>query len=114
MSSLKLKKGENILIEHIEPAFSLFSRMRGLLGRTGLEKDHALYIKPCNSIHTFFMRFELDLIFLDKNLKVVRIVRNVAPNKMVMGGKHAASVIEMESGWFDWNQLGEGDVLEVV
>ncbi len=114
MTFSKLKKGDEILIESVEVAFSLGARMLGLLGRNNLSAGHALHIKPCGSIHTLGMRFNLDLIFLDRNLTVVKIVCDVTPFKMVLGGKHAASVIELESGWFDWSKLSVGDNLEIV
>ena len=113
MSILKLKKGDAVLIASVESAFSLGARMRGLLGCDKLLPGHALHIKPCGSIHTLGMKFMLDLIFLDQNLHVVNIVRDVAPFRMVLGGKHAASVIELESGWFDWSQLDIGDKVQL-
>ena len=114
MNFFKLKKGDEILIESVEPAFSLGARMCGLLGRDKLAVGHALYIKPCGSIHTMGMRFNLDLIFLDRNLTVTKIVRDVASFKIVLGGKHAASVLELESGWFDWDKLSVGDNVNIV
>ena len=114
MSVVKLRKGDEILIDSVESAFSLADRMRGLLGRDKLPPGHALHIKPCGSIHTLGMKFTLDLIFLDQNYHVVNIVRDVVPLRMVMGGKHAASVIELESGWFDWDKLSIGDSLNIV
>ena len=113
MSISKLRKCGDTLIESVESAFSLGARMRGLLGRDNLIPQHALHIKPCGSIHTLGMRFTLDLIFLDQNLHVVNIVRDVVPFRMVMGGKHAVSVIELESGWFDWGQLDIGDKVQL-
>ena len=109
MTSFKLKKGDEVLIDSVESAFSLGARMRGLLGRYKLLPEHALHIKPCGSIHTFGMKFTLDLIFLDKNFYVVNIIRDVGPSRMVLGGKKAASVIELESGWFNWDKLSIND-----
>ena len=114
MSISKLKKGDEVLIDSVESAFSLSARMCGLLGRDKLPSGQALHIKPCGSIHTFGMKFTLDLIFLDRNYHVVNIVRDVAPSRMVLGGKKAASVIELESGWFDWGKLSINDGLSIV
>ena len=113
MTIMKLRKSDDILIDSVEPAFSLGSRMRGLLGRKGIPNGHALYIKPCSSIHTVCMRFKLDLIFLDRSFNVIKIVRNVSPSRMVLGGKGAASVIELESGWFDFSALCVGDKVDI-
>ena len=114
MSISKLKKGDEVLIDSVESAFSLADRMRGLLGRKTLPAGHALHIKPCGSIHTLGMQFTLDLIFLDRDYRVVNITCNVVPFRMVLGGKHAASVVELQSGWFDWNKLRIGDSLNIV
>lgn len=113
MTLSKLMKGDEALIESVESALSLGSRMRGLLGRKKLESGHALHIKPCSSIHTWGMQFTLDLIFIDREYHVVNIIRDVAPGRMVLGGKHAASVIELESGWFDWERLSVGDEVNI-
>ena len=110
----KSTKNNDTLIESVEPAFSVGARMRGLLGRKTLPPGSAMHIKPCGSIHTLWMRFTLDLIFLDRDYTVVKVVRNVAPFNLATGGRKAASVLEFASGWFDWNKLSVGDKLEIV
>lgn len=89
-------------------AASLKERMRGLLGRDELPADTAMLIEPCGSIHTFFMRFDLDLIFLDKHNRVLRVCRNVRPARMVFGGFGARKVIEMQSGAVGLGLIREG------
>ena len=98
-----------MLINSADMALNLFSRMKGLLGTDTLAAGEALYIRPCGSVHTFFMRFALDIIFLDKNLRVVSIYRDVKPFRMRWGGAGAASVLELASGWFDYKLLSIGD-----
>ena len=51
-----------------------FTRMRGLLGRRGLAEGEGLLLQPAGSIHTFFMRFPIDVVFLDREQRVVRVV----------------------------------------
>jgi len=81
-------------------AVSLPQRLRGLLGRPPPPKGCALLIERCGSVHTVGMRYALDLIFLDKNRCVTRVVRNVPPNRLfIFGGWRAASVLEAASGW---------------
>jgi uncharacterized membrane protein (UPF0127 family) len=53
--------------------------MRGLLGRSGLEAGEGLLLKPCGSVHTFFMRFPIDVVFLDRELSVVAVRPEVPP-----------------------------------
>lgn len=107
-----LTRDGTVLIEQVEPAGRLVDRMRGLLGRPSLGPGKALYLSPCNSIHTFFMQFSLDLVFLDKTFTVTRRADYVGPHRIVWGGTRAASVLEMESGWLKTGVLQVGDVIE--
>jgi len=100
-----------ILIAAVEVADSFSQRSRGLLGRNGLAPGTALWLKPCGCIHTFGMRFPLDLLFLDRQGVVVRWVRAVAPGRMVFGGWRAHSVLEMEAGWLTSERIRPGDRL---
>lgn len=67
------------LSEHVEIADSLQSRIVGLLGREELAHGHTLWIHRCWSIHTWFMQFPIDAVFVDKNLKVVVCHSHIAP-----------------------------------
>ena len=99
-------------VEHAERALSMRERLRGLLGRSGLGPGAALLIERCGAVHTVGMRFALDLVFLDRSWGVTRIVKNVAPGRlMVRGGWRAARVIECEAGCVAMAGLREGDVL---
>jgi len=106
-----LKRDGEDLIEIVELAVGLRDRMVGLLGRRSLGPGRAMHLSPCNCIHTFFMRFNLDLFFLDESQRVVRVVRDVRPNRIVAGGAGARSVLELESGWLPpaalrlWDQV---------
>ena len=86
------------LATSVQVADSLFARMRGLLGRDGLNPGEALWIKPCNSIHTIGMRFAIDAVFLDKQHQVVAIVPNLTPNRLSWIYFRAASVLELPAG----------------
>lgn len=79
----------------LEIATSYGTRRRGLLGRTGL--DGALLITPCNSVHTFRMRFTIDVAYLDKELRVVH-VHTVKPGRMPLPRLRARHVLEAEAG----------------
>ena len=101
------------IVEHVEAARTLSSRMKGLLGRERLAEGNGLLLAPCGSIHTFFMRFALDLIFLDEGLKVVRFCRCVQPYRVASGGPRALSVVEIQSGWLGADAIQAGDTLEL-
>ena len=81
-----------------EVAERFTERLRGLIGRDGLERGKGMLIVRCNCIHTFFMRFPIDATFLDRQGNVVKVVRNVRPwRPWVWGGWRAKSVLETMS-----------------
>ena len=69
----------NVVCERCTLARNPYSRMRGLLGRTGLAQGEGLLLQPAGSIHTFFMRFPIDAVFLDRERRVVSIAPDVKP-----------------------------------
>ena len=86
---------ETILGVDAEVAESAFERMRGLIGRSGLEFGKGMLITKCNCIHTFFMGFPIDATFLDRKGDVVKTVRGIRPwRPWIWGGWRAASVLE--------------------
>ena len=85
----------NILGVDAEVAERFAERLRGLIGRKGLERGKGMLIVRCNCIHTFFMRFPIDATFLDRQGNVVKTVRNIRPwRPWVWGGWRARSVLE--------------------
>jgi uncharacterized membrane protein (UPF0127 family) len=78
-------------------ARTLAARTRGLLGRRGLEPGEGLLITHTSSVHTFFMAFPIDVVFLDRSLRVRSIARDVAPFRMV-GRFGRGSVLELGAG----------------
>ena len=80
-------------------------RMRGLLGRDGLPPGEFMLLDPGGSIHTFGMRFAIDVLFLDRDNRVVRVAPDVAPGRMRFGGLRARRTIETASGWLDSKSL---------
>ena len=74
------------------------SRSRGLLGRSSLEASEGLWIVPCPMIHTFFMKFAIDALFLDRGNKVVRVVSDLKPWRLSPWVFSAHSVLELASG----------------
>jgi uncharacterized membrane protein (UPF0127 family) len=73
------------------------ARMRGLLGRHGLAEGEGLLLEPAGSIHTFFMRFPIDVVFLDREQRVVRVVPNLRPWRTA-GVRKARAVLELAAG----------------
>jgi uncharacterized membrane protein (UPF0127 family) len=91
-------EGRNaVLIGRCAVAESTRERTVGLLGREGLADDEGLWIAPCNSIHTWFMRFAIDVVFLDREDRVLRVAACVPPFRMRLH-RHACSVVELPAG----------------
>ena len=95
-----------------ELALTSASRRRGLLGRDRLDPGAALVIAPCNSIHTFFMRFAIDVVFVDRAGRVRKIVRAVRPWRMA-AAMFAYAVIEFGAGGLEGCDIERGDRLYV-
>lgn len=84
--------------------------MRGLLGRSGLEPGSGMLIDAAPSVLTFFMRFPIDVVFLDRDRTVVRVVHALKPWR-VAGARRAVAALELPAGTAAEARLEEGDVL---
>jgi uncharacterized membrane protein (UPF0127 family) len=73
------------------------TRMRGLLGRSGLKDGEGLLLRPANSVHMFFMRFPIDVVFLDRELAVRKIVEPLRPWRMA-SCRGARAALELPAG----------------
>ena len=73
------QRTDEALAERVEVAVTRRDRRKGLLGRSGLEPASALVIAPCFSIHTMFMRFDIDAVFVDEDGRAVKVVRDMPP-----------------------------------
>ena len=103
-----------ILAEDIYFADTPFKRLKGLLGRKNLNRGEALIIKPCNSIHTFFMRFPIDVLFLDRNNQAVQIIPSLKPFRLTRIYFKANLVIELPSGTINATNTHIGDRLQIL
>ena len=109
---LNATRGGAVVVQ-AERADHFWRRAVGLLGRHSLPPGTGLWLLPCGAVHTLGMRFALDLIFLDRENRVVRLIRNVSPWRFfVTGGARVASVIELAAGWLPSDALTEGDQFE--
>jgi uncharacterized membrane protein (UPF0127 family) len=87
-------------------------RLRGLLGRDGLAADEALLLRDCWAVHTWFMRFPIDVVFLDEELRVVAVVENLAPWHSA-ARRRARHVLELAAGEGARRGVAAGDTLTV-
>jgi uncharacterized membrane protein (UPF0127 family) len=114
MKILIASKNNFVLADEVNKAHGLLSRMKGLLGKNNLANGAGLWIPACNSIHTFFMKFPIDAIFLDKNMTVCALYTKLAPWRITKIVWNATSVLELAAGSIEKTPLGIGDQLHVV
>ena len=97
---------------HVETAFSSADRKRGLLGRDGLPSGQALVIAPSNLVHTFAMRFAIDIVFTARDGRVLKVSEAVPPRR-IAGSLRAFAVVELAAGELERSGTRAGDMLEV-
>jgi len=103
---------QKAVANNVKVANSIISRFIGLLNRSHLEENEGLLIIPCNSIHSFFMRFNFDAAFLDKSNKVRFLIKNMSSCKVSPVVFTAHSVLELPSGTIERAQINIDDTLE--
>ena len=101
-----------VLSERTRIANTMISRMVGLLSTKSLTDGEGLWIEPCNSIHTWFMRFTIDAVFLDKQGSVVKLKARMKPWKMTLISRKARGVLELPAGTIERTGTQMGDVIE--
>jgi hypothetical protein len=109
--SLKTVDGE-VVCEHCLVADSPWSRMRGLLGRRGLEGGEGLLLRPTGSVHTFFMRFPIDVVFLSRDGEVLKVARAL-PACRTAGARRAKAVLELGADEADRRGIRVGARLDL-
>jgi uncharacterized membrane protein (UPF0127 family) len=97
----------------VEIADTRAARRKGLLGRDRLDRDAALLLTPCFAIHTAYMRFAIDAIFVDRYGFVVRVVHDLAPWRMAISTA-ARTVVELPAGTLRAHDVRVGDHLHLV
>ena len=101
-----------ILARQVKVADSFFTRLKGLLGTECLPVGQALFIKPCKSVHTFGMRYAIDVIFIDTAYRIVKLIENMPPGK-VAAANGAAYVVELPAGTIARTETKVGHKLEL-
>ena len=96
----------------VELADNFLKRLRGLMFRERLEPGRGLLLAPCNSVHMLFMRFAIDVVYLDENFCIKKIVRNLTPWLGMSVCFGAWSALELPSGEADRLKLFVGQKFE--
>lgn len=105
---------QHIISDHAKMADTYFSRMIGLLGRPDMQSLDALILTPCNSIHTFGMKFPIDVLFLDSEYKICHLISNMKNRRISKISLKSKYVIELHTGSVDALMLQKGDQIQIT
>ena len=98
----------------LEIANTFWTRLRGLMWRRGLADGNALWLRPCNGVHTFWMFFAIDVVFLDREMRVVKLIENLRPFRLTVPKRAARSVIELPAHTITRTGIRLGDQLRAI
>lgn len=107
------KSNNSVLADNVIVADTFFYRLKGLMFKRTFEDNSAIVLYPCNSIHTFFMKFSLDVIFLSNDYKVIYLMKNIGPRRISPIVKNAKIVLELPSGVINKTGTKLGDFLNI-
>ena len=100
-----------VVAEQARIADGFWSRFWGLMGKGSLPEGQGLLLKPSNSIHTVFMRFAIDVVFVDREMKVVKVAPEMRPFRVALAFGGAHSALELPAGAASQAQIEPGDQL---
>ncbi len=113
MALLINKTKNKVLISDLKRAEEFKSRAVGLIGQKQLSSSQGMFFPQCNWIHTFFMSMTIDVIYVDKNMSVKKIQRNLKPWRLPLPALNASHVIETGQGAISEDDIQIGDQLNV-
>ncbi len=106
--------GADLIAGNVRKADTFFSRFLGLQGRRGMGDGEGLLISPCNQIHSFNMRFDIDVLFLSGDGTVMHMEESFKPNKISPRVKECTQVLELKGGSIEKSGIQPEDVLTIV
>ncbi len=107
------KSKGTVLADKAELARSFFQRLKGLMFRKKIDSGFGMIFYHCSSIHTFFMRFDIDVIFLDKTNRIVKLYKRFSPCKISSIVLNSYVTIEIPAGVIEKTSTQLGDILEI-
>ena len=111
--TLRNASNGRLVASTVIPAFDRDTRNKGLLGRRSLAAGSAMIIAPCSSVHTFFMKFAIDILFVSRDGRILKVVPRCGAWRLAFG-MGAFAVIELPAGDADTTGAGVGDLLALV
>jgi uncharacterized membrane protein (UPF0127 family) len=112
LQAINVSKGAKIVAFRVEWAGTSAQRRRGLLGRNGLDPEEGMYLAPCGWIHTFFMRFPIDVVFLARDGRVLALHHNLKPYRLSKIVLRAQGVLELSAGRLRATETDVGDIIQ--
>ena len=103
-----------VLAEYLEIADSWFARLQGLLGRKKLAEKQGLILCPCNSVHTCFMKFNIDVLFMDNGGQVIYVIENMPSFRFSPLVGQAKYVLELSAGTIELTGTRPGDQVAII
>lgn len=103
----------NLIVDDVKVAENFFTRSIGLLSRNALSENEGLLIKPCCSIHTLFMKFSIDVLFVNKKNEIIALYENVKPWRILPIHPTSYYVIELASGQISNKKIEKGDLIQI-
>lgn len=101
----------NLIADKVEVAQNFITRTFGLIPKNSLKEGEGLMIKPCCSIHTFFMKFIIDVIFVNKKNEIIALYENVKPWRILPIHLSSHYVIELPAGTIYAKKISEHDII---
>ncbi|HET7626845.1 MAG TPA: DUF192 domain-containing protein [Bacillales bacterium] len=113
MKLLNVDNGETIA-ENVNQARKFVERLKGLMFTKQFPPGEALLIKPCRSIHTFFMNYSIDVLYLDSNNRVGAVAEHLRPGKLAKGSKETLAVVELPPGTISATETKVGQTVQFI
>ena len=103
-----------VIASDLRKANGFLPKLRGLIGKTVFEKGEGLWMAPCRAIHTIGMRFPIDVVFMDKDFTVRKIVKCLRPFRPIVYCYRANGIMELPVGTIENANIQVGDKIEIV
>ncbi|WP_245830970.1 DUF192 domain-containing protein [Sediminibacillus massiliensis] len=105
---------KEVIAEDVKEAYRFWPRFKGLMLTKSMPDNAALHLAPCSSIHTFFMKYSIDILYLNKQNEVVGIEENLEPGKIGKRFPKVHSVIELPAGRAKSTSITVGHTVTIV
>lgn len=109
-----IMKGDKLIGSNVRVANSFFKRFKGLLGKKSLSVGEGVLLNPCRQVHTWFMKFPIDVIFINKQGRIIHLISGMQPGNVSPYIKRSYQVLELPDGVITTNKLTKKDELSIL